>query len=145
MTQRLLARRFDDRERAAARKAYQDFLRFYDSKPQEATRLIAQGESKPDASLPPAELAAATLLANQLIESRRGPNQMTKPPLRRASFSLRGTSVPLGRGKAALRFFLFPSRALVGEHHVHRTTPSTKSPAKPSSPKPAGSFSPKAP
>ena len=67
MTQRLLARRLDDRERATARKAYQDFLRFYDSKPQEATRLIAQGESKPDSSLPPAELAAATLLANQLL------------------------------------------------------------------------------
>ncbi|MCC6539598.1 MAG: DUF1553 domain-containing protein, partial [Bryobacterales bacterium] len=67
MTQRLLARRFDDRERAAARKAYQDFLRFYDAKPAEAARVIAQGESKPDASLPPAELAAATLLANQLL------------------------------------------------------------------------------
>ena len=67
LTLRLLSRRFDEREREASKRAYRDFLRFYDGKPDEAKKLIAQGESKPSPSLGAPELAAMTMLANQLM------------------------------------------------------------------------------
>ena len=67
LTAHLVARKFEERERAVSKRAYQDFLRFYDGKPAEAGKLIAQGESRPNPSLSPAELAAMTMLANQLM------------------------------------------------------------------------------
>ncbi|MCA2969174.1 MAG: DUF1553 domain-containing protein [Acidobacteriaceae bacterium] len=67
MAVRLTARDLDARELAVTRKAHQDFLRYYDSHPDQARKLIAQGESKPEASLPPVELAALTMTANQLF------------------------------------------------------------------------------
>ena len=67
LTAHLVARKFEDRERAASKRAYQDFLRFYDSKPADAKKLIAQGDSKPDPSLGAPEFAAMTMLANQLM------------------------------------------------------------------------------
>jgi hypothetical protein len=67
LTMHLVARRFEVRERDASKRAYHDFLRFYDGKPDEAKKLIAQGESKPDPSLGAPEFAAMTMLANQLM------------------------------------------------------------------------------
>ncbi len=63
----LVARPLDERERLITRKAYQDYLRFYDTRPDEARKLIAQGDSKPDSSLSAPELAAMTMVANQLM------------------------------------------------------------------------------
>jgi len=39
----------------------------YKSKPDEAKKLIAFGESKPDATLDPIELATWTMLVNELM------------------------------------------------------------------------------
>ena len=63
----LVARPLDERERLITRKAYQDYLRFYDARMDEARQLIAQGDSKPDAALPAPELASMTMVANQLM------------------------------------------------------------------------------
>ncbi len=67
MAARLAARGLDDREMTLTHKAHQDFLSYYDSHPDQARKLIAEGESKADASLSPAELAALTMTANQLF------------------------------------------------------------------------------
>jgi Protein of unknown function (DUF1553) len=67
LTARLVTRRFEAREREVAKAAHRDFLRFYDAKPDEARQLVAQGESKHDPSLGAPELAAMTMLANQLM------------------------------------------------------------------------------
>jgi hypothetical protein len=67
MTAHLVARRFDGQEREAAKRAHHDFLRFYDGKLDEAKKLITQGDSQPDPSLPAPDFAAMTMLANQLM------------------------------------------------------------------------------
>jgi mono/diheme cytochrome c family protein len=67
MTARALARSFDPREKEIARKAYKDLLNHYDSKPADAKKLLAVGESDVDAGLPKAELAALTMLANNIF------------------------------------------------------------------------------
>jgi len=64
---RVTGRELNERERAVTQKAYQDYLRHYDSHPADARRLIEQGESKPDPALPAANLAAMTMVANQLL------------------------------------------------------------------------------
>jgi hypothetical protein len=66
-TARILARPLEVRERVIVRRAWQDFIRHYDSHPAEAKKLIATGESKPDSKLSPAELAAMTMVVNQLL------------------------------------------------------------------------------
>ena len=67
LSARLLARDLEDREMRVARTAHQDYLRFYDGKTDEARRLISQGESKADPAVNPAELAAMTMTASQLM------------------------------------------------------------------------------
>jgi hypothetical protein len=67
LTHRTIARAFDAREREIARKAYKDLLNHYDSKPADAKKLLAVGESDVDASLPKAEFAALTMLANNIL------------------------------------------------------------------------------
>jgi hypothetical protein len=67
MAARLLARPLDEAERSISRAAFQDYLRFYDSHPAEAGKAIAVGESEPDPRLDKTELAALTMLANQLM------------------------------------------------------------------------------
>ena len=66
MTARLLARPFNKREREVARSAYRDYLRYYDSHPAEASEALSVGASEPRADNP-AEAAAWTMLANQLL------------------------------------------------------------------------------
>ena len=67
MSARLLSRRLDDRERGIAGAAYQDYLRYYDSNPEQARRALLVGDSEPESTLPRPEFAALTMVANQLM------------------------------------------------------------------------------
>jgi hypothetical protein len=64
---RVLARPLALPERQIAGKAFQDFRRYYDAHPADARKLLSVGEKKPDPALPPAEFAALTMLANQML------------------------------------------------------------------------------
>ena len=67
MTLRVLARSFTPVERKIVLGAYQDFVSHYRASPAEADKLLAVGESPADGTLPPAELAALTMVANQIF------------------------------------------------------------------------------
>jgi hypothetical protein len=67
MSERLVARKFNDKERAIVRRSYRDYLAYYESDPNSAATLVSVGESKPDAGLPAPELAAMTMVANELM------------------------------------------------------------------------------
>jgi hypothetical protein len=67
MTVRLLARTLDGKERSVVERSYRDFLAYYDAHQSDAAKLLAVGESPADAALPQAELAALTMVANQLL------------------------------------------------------------------------------
>ncbi len=49
------------------RKMEQHFLASYQADPADAKALLAVGESKPDKEIPPAELAAWTLVASEIL------------------------------------------------------------------------------
>jgi hypothetical protein len=61
------ARRPDARELAALVAVYRDQLAVYTKDVAAAKKLIAVGESKPDAALDPGELAAWTVVANLVL------------------------------------------------------------------------------
>jgi hypothetical protein len=63
----VLQRPLAEPERQIARQAYQDYLRYYDSNLADAKKLLASGEAPVDAKVAPAEGAALTMLANQLL------------------------------------------------------------------------------
>jgi hypothetical protein len=67
LTERLVTRRFSDKEREISRAAYREFLRHYDSQPADAKKLIATGEWPVDAKLQATEWAALTMLTNELM------------------------------------------------------------------------------
>jgi hypothetical protein len=67
MSIRLLARKFNDRERAIVSNSYRDYLAYYESDRGDATKLANVGESKPSGSLPAPNLAAMTMVANELL------------------------------------------------------------------------------
>ena len=67
LTMRLLARRFDQKERGVARQAYENFVDFYGSSPEEARKLLHAGDSEPDKGLPESESAALAMVANQIM------------------------------------------------------------------------------
>jgi hypothetical protein len=67
MATRLLARPFRSEERAIVGSTLGDLLAHYKSAPEEARKLLAVGESKADSSLDASELAAWTMLGNQLL------------------------------------------------------------------------------
>ena len=67
IAKRLLARPFRAEELAVAGASLSKLNAYYQSNPDEAVRLIAVGESKADPALPPATLAAWTMLANELM------------------------------------------------------------------------------
>ena len=67
ITMRLMARRLGNKERGVARRAYDGFVGFYKSNPDEAAKLLETGESEPDMDLPAAESAALTMVANQIM------------------------------------------------------------------------------
>ena len=67
MTLRVLARSFTPVERKIVLGAYQDFVSHYRASPAEADKLLAVGESPADGTLPSAEFAALTMVANQIF------------------------------------------------------------------------------
>jgi len=67
ITEPLLARTLARDERAIVRKMEQDFLAKYQANPADADALLAVGESKVDKKIPPAELAAWTLVASEIL------------------------------------------------------------------------------
>ena len=67
MAKRLLARPFRPEEKKVVEGSLQGLLDFYKSNPKGAKELISVGESKADPSIDPVELAAWTMLANQLL------------------------------------------------------------------------------
>ena len=67
MTLRVLARSFTPVERKIVVGAYQDFVSHYRASPAEADKLLAVGESPADGTLPSAEFAALTMVANQIF------------------------------------------------------------------------------
>ncbi len=64
---RLLARPFFQQEREVAHTEYKDYLNYYDSHLTDAKKLVSVGESKTIENLSPAEVAAMTMLANQVM------------------------------------------------------------------------------
>jgi hypothetical protein len=60
-------RRPDGEELKELAAAYRDHLAVYHKDPEAAKKLIAVGETKPDAALDPADLAAYTLVANLIL------------------------------------------------------------------------------
>ncbi len=67
ITARLLARRFAENERAVVKRAWQDYRTYYAAHLDDARKLLATGESRADRTLPVAELAALSMVANQLM------------------------------------------------------------------------------
>ncbi len=67
MTTRVLSRNFSDSERDVAHASYRDFLEHYKGDTEGADSLLSTGEWPLDDSLPRAELAAWTMMANQLM------------------------------------------------------------------------------
>jgi hypothetical protein len=67
LANRLLARPFRAAERAVLRGSLQELLTHYQAHADDAKQLIAVGESKADASLDAATLAAWTMLANEVM------------------------------------------------------------------------------
>jgi hypothetical protein len=64
---RVLARPFRAPELTILTQSYQDLLTHYQAQPADATALITVGDSKPSPSLNPAELAAWTMVCNQVM------------------------------------------------------------------------------
>ena len=67
VTEPLLARSLVPAERTAMRKMEQDFLKHYQDNPADAQALLAVGASKADQKIAPAELAAWTLVASEIL------------------------------------------------------------------------------
>jgi hypothetical protein len=67
VTERLIARRFTDAERAVSQRTLAKALAAYQADSAAAQALIAVGESKSDPTLPAAELAAWTLTVSQVL------------------------------------------------------------------------------
>jgi hypothetical protein len=67
LAQRLLARPFRESELPIVKQSLTDLLTHFQAHIEDAKQLIAVGESKPDAALDPAQLAAWTMLANELM------------------------------------------------------------------------------
>ena len=67
MASHLLGRSFDVNEKQIVARSYHDYLNYYDSKPQDAAKLLSVGESKGDPKLSKAEFAAMTMVANELF------------------------------------------------------------------------------
>ena len=67
MTLRLLSRTFQPAERAIVMRAYQDYLDYYAAHPEDATKLLSVGESKPEEGVATVDSAALTMVANQIM------------------------------------------------------------------------------
>ncbi len=67
MARRLLGRSLTSAEQGIVSSSLSDLEKHFIASSDAATQLIAVGESKADAKLPPAQLAALTMVANQLL------------------------------------------------------------------------------
>ena len=67
LSNRLLARNFREKERSVVLQSYRDYLAYYQSDPSDAKKLVSIGESKPAPGLRAPELAAMTMVANELM------------------------------------------------------------------------------
>lgn len=67
IAERLLLRPLEEAEQAIVSRSLESLLDHYVKAPEEAGKLIAVGETPPPTDLPAAELAAYTMLANQLM------------------------------------------------------------------------------
>lgn len=67
LARRLLARPFRTEEATIVQSSLKELRDYYQSHAEDAKKLIAEGESKADASLDPATLAAWTMLTNELM------------------------------------------------------------------------------
>lgn len=67
LASRVLCRPLTPEETVIVRAMYAELKRDYTEKPAEAKKLIAVGDSQPNPALPPDELAAWTMVANQLL------------------------------------------------------------------------------
>jgi hypothetical protein len=67
VAKRLLARPFRTAEQSVVQASFTDLLTYYQAHADDAKQLIAVGDSKPDASLDAATLAAWTMLTNELM------------------------------------------------------------------------------
>jgi hypothetical protein len=66
-SRRILARPLNDKETSVVLRVKSTLLAYYKGKPEDAKALISVGESKPDAALDPSDLAAWTMVCNQLF------------------------------------------------------------------------------
>jgi hypothetical protein len=67
MAERLLMRPLTSKELSIVKKAFAETRSFYEKQPDAAKQLISVGESKPSGKVPAAELAAMTMVANELM------------------------------------------------------------------------------
>jgi len=67
LARRVLARPLSDAEQAVVRSGLESLAKFYQAHPDDAGKLITVGDSKPNATLEPRELAAWTMVANELM------------------------------------------------------------------------------
>ncbi|MCW5982357.1 MAG: DUF1553 domain-containing protein [Bryobacteraceae bacterium] len=67
ITRRVLGRALTLKERSIVAGAHRDFLAFYDSHPSEAAKLLSVGEAPPPGDDAPSEVAALTMVANQIL------------------------------------------------------------------------------
>lgn len=67
LAEKVLSRDFTPDEQVILIASLINLTREYEAAPEEATKLITTGESKPDPSLPAPELAAWTLITNQVL------------------------------------------------------------------------------
>ena len=67
LSKRLLARPLKPQETEILESSLADITGYYVRRPNDAQLLITVGESKPDAAVPPAQLAAWTMLTNQMM------------------------------------------------------------------------------
>jgi hypothetical protein len=68
LAERLLARRLRPEEAAIVRGSFEKFQAYYSAAAEDAKHLIDVGESNVEASVPPADLAAWTMVSNQLMK-----------------------------------------------------------------------------
>ena len=67
MALRLLSRPLTPSEKSVVRETHAAMRAYYDDQPEAAKQLLATGESKPSSNLPASQLAAMTMVANQLM------------------------------------------------------------------------------
>jgi hypothetical protein len=67
LSKHLLARPLDKKEMQVLRQSYKDFLAYYTSAPQDASKLLKVGASPAEGSLSEPKLAALTMVANEIL------------------------------------------------------------------------------